>query len=290
MRYSKESFFQERAPSIRYYFFDKSKWAFFGAFDFRYTQLKESTERFSNGPVMPEKTTTLITNYTPSVGANYAFASDIALEIKLFSDHTFYNTNNRPLNFNYSGLNLTFQNFLTIPQKGKTANQPPPQYLRKNKWLVDGGIYIARAGLITQKSNKISGTLNPTIGYFLNKNIVLGINARYSNSISQIKSGEAGRWNLEPFARFYQRLLPRFYLFGESRLLFFNYSSITNGVEKQKIANEWAFNLGYNYFLSQHIALEGLFYHFNYSKTATLIGTTREHEFGLKAKVRYFLN
>ena len=286
------------APSIRYYFLGASKWRAFGAFSFEYSGSKTKAEFTNLSGVTQSNSTVSAWNYVPTIGANYFFSDDVALEFSVQHSQTFFKFDTGNSDFNQSNLNVGFQNFLILKTDKKSKQKPteaPPsreigmqaQYLHANKWLVGGNALFWRFSQGTDWSNNFTLTLNPEMGYFLTKNIVLGT----GTYLNKAKNNPAN-WNIAPFLRFYQPLLPSFSVFAESRISFYNASAFDfNGVETKFIQKQYNLSLGYNYFLSQRVALEGSLYNYSYQKQKEgVVETTTNHEFGVQARIRYFLN
>ncbi len=288
------------APRVRYYFLDKSKWRYFGNFSFEYSGSKNSSSFTDLSGTNTSKSTASAWNFTPSVGVNYLFSDDVALEMTLQHSQTYLKTitptttNNN--DFNIPSLNIGFQNFLTLKtgaKKGKSQKTKPQeseavQYLHSGKYLVGGDMRLWRFNRGTRFSiNNPTLTVNPTVGYFLTKNVVLGADTYLNKPLEGNLS-----WSISPFFRYYQPILPAFSLFAEGRMTAYNILIVDGqGDLKDIIRNQYDLNLGYNYFLSRRVALEGVLYNYSYLKPKEpFIQKNITNEFGLQAKIRYFLN
>lgn len=281
------------APRVRYYFLDKSKLRPFAAFQFEYSGSK-TTSVFTNvSSVIESKSTASAWNYVPAIGVNYFFSDDVALELSLQHSQTFLKFTNGKNDFNQSSLNLGFQNFLTLkpnPKTKKKGKEAPPQYsqyLHANKWLVGGNATLWRFSQGTHLSKNFTLTLNPEIGYFLTKNIVLGT----GSYLNKAKNNPAN-WAAVPFLRFYQPIFPCFSVFAEGKASFYNVTTNDlRGNEVKYIQDQYNLGLGFNYFLSQRVAVEGSLYNYSYLKQKEVfLETITNHEFGVQARIRYFLN
>lgn len=278
------------APSIRYYFLDASKWRAFGAFSFEYSGSKTKAEFTNLSGVTQSNSTVSAWNYMPTIGTNYFFSDDVALEFSVQHSQTFFKFDTGTSDFNQSNLNIGFQNFLilkTNPKSKKEQKKASPQYLHANKWLVGGNAQFWRFSQGTHWSKNFTLTLNPEIGYFLTKNIVLGT----GSYLNKAKNNPMN-WNIAPFLRFYQPLRHSLSVFAEGRMSFYNASAFDfNGVEIKFIQKQYNLSVGYNYFLSQRVALEGSLYNYSYQKQKEgFVEMTTNHELGIQARVRYFLN
>jgi hypothetical protein len=294
------------APSIRYYFFDDSKWRPFGSFRVEYSGSKSNSSYTDLSGTVPSKTASSAWHFEPTLGSTYFFSDDAALELALSHRQTYYEFNGNKSAFNSTVLNVGFQNFLTIKPKVKKSkalekeasppnNETPPQsrgsrdvpYLHRGKWLAGGSTTLSRFSEGTHFSKDFNLNINPEIGYFLTKNAVIGTSG-YLN----ISKNSKKYWNIEPFVRFYQPILPSLALYAEARMTHYNLLTTDfPGAEKEIFRNQYHLSLGYNYFLSQRVALEGALYQFDYLKIKEFdIRTIVNHEFGVQARIRYFLN
>ena len=295
------------SPAVRYYFNEGVKWRFFSGLSAEYSTSKSNAEVSYLGQVANGSNRLSAFNWTPSVGANYFLKEDLALEIKLYHSRTAFTITNKEAGsltsvtessqFNQTNIGVDFQNFLTFgkPQtankKKKSADEAPPQYIAAGKQLIGGSAnwtrFVVGSGK-TASEPQYTLAFAGDYGYFLTKNIAVGTQATIRTQFE--KNDWKMGWNLSPYARFYQPIVPRIYAFAEAKVTLNRaqfYSQTTRNWETT-LQKTYDLSLGCTYFLSPRVALEGNLYNFTYLKEQAAV--TKTHNVGLSAQVRYFLN
>ncbi|MDB5272066.1 MAG: hypothetical protein JWO58_433 [Chitinophagaceae bacterium] len=133
------------------------------------------------------------------------------------------------------------------------AQQDDSNFQHTNKGSHLAGGTISLASSFAASYNVFGANLNPNYGYFFADRMAVGgiLSLNYSKSNTADASTLA---TLSPFFRYY---------FGPNKpLMFFGYASAGGGIYTYNQSNDWLYSFqvgpGVDYFINEHVALEGL--------------------------------
>lgn len=127
----------------------------------------------------------------------------------------------------------------------------------KNNLMIGGNIGYSSTKTSSLSVKNTTLNLSPSVGYFISDNLAVGVNLSYSQQ--KLSSLTQSSFSFGPFARYYYGKQEHLKPFGQVGVGLFSENFEANAINTKIKGSTYHIGLGVAYFLSENVALEGLF-------------------------------